>query len=116
MQFLRRLFKLEDKNKVEHAVIVHFTYYKDNLDPLHALEEKLRQFIAEQKVGEYDGHEIAMDLSDGFLYLYGPNAEVLFKTVKPILEKVDFMKEAIARLRFGSAGSGAAEIEVRVNE
>src|SRR5688572_27742953 len=70
---------------LQHAVIVHFIYYKDSLDPLHELDRKLRKVIREQGVGLYDGHEIAIDDSDGFLYMYGPNAENLFRVVKPIL-------------------------------
>jgi len=96
----------------EHSVIVHFTYFKEDLDALHELDGKLEKTIREAQVGAYDWHEIAMDLSDGSLYMYGPNAENLFKVVKPILEQTDFTKGAIAMLRFG----GAAEIEVQIGK
>lgn len=85
---------------------MHFTYHKDTLDPLHGLEKELEKVIEEKAVGEYDGHEIALDMSDGFLYMYGPNAEKLFKEVKPILEITDFTKGTLATLRFGGPGSG----------
>jgi hypothetical protein len=98
----------------EHAVIVHFTYYKDDLEPLHELERKLEEEIKEKNVGEYDGHEIAVDMSDGFLYMYGPNAENLFKAIKHTLEETDFTKGSLATLRFGRPGSDAQEIEVEI--
>jgi hypothetical protein len=98
----------------EHCVIVQFTYYKDTLDPLHDLERELGKVIQEKGVGQYDGHEIALDMSDGFLHMYGPNAENLFKEVKPILEVTDFTKGALATLRFGGPGSGAKEIEIEI--
>jgi hypothetical protein len=100
----------------EHSVIVHFSYYKDDLDPLHALERKLEEVIKETGVGEYDGHEIAVDMSDGFLYMYGPDAEALFKSVKPTLEQTDFVQGAVATLRFGGPGSGAKEIEIQIDK
>src|SRR6187397_2692330 len=100
----------------EHAVIVHFTYYKDDLEPLFELEEKLEEAITEKVAGEYDGHEIALDMSDGFLYMYGPNAEALFKAVKPTLEQTDFTKGALATLRFGGPGSEAKEIEIQIEK
>jgi hypothetical protein len=101
-------------NEPEHAVIIHFLYGIDKLEPLHRLENELRKFINQKGVGEYDGHEIAIDYSDGFLYMYGPNAETLFKTVQPFLEQTDFMKGAIARLRFGPPEDGVKEITVKM--
>ena len=95
----------------EHAIVVHFKYKKKSLDELHQLETQLSQIIEENSLGEYDGHEIAKD-TNGFIYMYGTNAENLFKAVKPVLDKTDFMKGAIAILRFG--GPGASDIEVEV--
>ncbi|GHA62263.1 hypothetical protein [Pontibacter akesuensis] len=101
-------------NEPEHAVIVRFDYGIEKLEPLHALEDKLEEVIGEEGVGEYDGHEIAVDYSDGFLYMYGPNAEILFKTVKPVLTEADFMKGAKATLRFGPPEDGVKEVEVEI--
>ncbi len=96
----------------EQAVIISFQYEMEELDPLHELEDKLRTLLTGKNIGELDGHEIAMDGTDGFLYLYGPNAEVLFKAIKPTLESTSFMIGASARLRFGAVKSNASEIEV----
>lgn len=99
----------------EHAVIVHFNYGIEELDPLFELCDKLEKVIEKENVGLFDGHEIAMDNSDGFLYMYGPNAETLFKTVRPTLKSSEFMKGATAVLRFGPAEKEASEIEVDVD-
>jgi hypothetical protein len=48
------------------------------LDPLFQFEKRLEKIVSENKVGEYDGHEIATDYSDGFLYLYGPMPRLYF--------------------------------------
>ena len=98
----------------EHAVIVHFNYEIKGLDSLFKLEDELEEVILEKKVGEYDGHEIAMDYSDGYLYMYGPNAETLFKAIKPTLEACNFMKGAKAIIRFGPPADGVKEIEVEI--
>ena len=71
------------KSNTQHAVIITFNYGIEELDDLFELESKLRNAIELKQVGEYDGHEIAMDSSDGTLYMYGPNAETLFKCIKP---------------------------------
>jgi hypothetical protein len=105
---------LVKKNKPEHAVVVHFMYGINSLEPLHALENELSRIIKVSGVGFYDGHEVAVDDSDGFLYMYGPNAEHLFKVVKPILEKAEFMKGAKAYLYFRYGNAKQTELEVEI--
>lgn len=46
--------------------------------------------------------------------MYGPNAEKLFIAIKEELEKTDFMKGAIATLRFGPPEDGVKEIDVEI--
>jgi hypothetical protein len=113
MGLIQKLFG-KSEHPAEHSVIVHFQYHKDDLEALHLLEDALEELLTVKKVGEYDGHEIAADYSDGFLYLYGQNAETLFKAIKPVLEATDFMKGSVATLRFGEPGTGAHEIEVEL--
>ncbi|MBI3948139.1 MAG: hypothetical protein HY321_19635 [Armatimonadetes bacterium] len=93
----------------EHAVIVSFAYGDRNLDALFDLEEKLEAAIEEAGVGEYDGNEIAVDGSDGSLFMFGPDAERLFAVVQPILATTPFMKGAEVHLRFGPPGEGVPE-------
>ena len=101
-----------ETNNTEHAVIVSFIYGMDNLEPLHRLENELRKSIDKNSLGEYDGHDIAIDYSDGTLYMYGSNAEILFNGVRSILEKADFMKGANVTMRFGPPEDGVKEIKV----
>ena len=104
--------EFEDKKEPEHAVIVYFDYGIEDLEPIFQLGNKLEKIISDNNVGEYDGNEMAMDYSDGSLYMYGPNAEVLFKTIKSTLEETDFLKGSIAKLRFGPPEDGVKEIEI----
>lgn len=117
MGLFNRLFGKSTKEKQgnndpEQAVIIIFNYGIQDLDPLYELEEKLESVITENQVGEYDGHEIAVDYSDGILYMYGPNAELIFKVIKPTLESFDFMKGAFVRLRFGPPSDDTKEITI----
>ena len=75
----------------EHAVIIHFTYGSTDLRPLFALEEQLEQAIVAADVGEFDGNEVAANGSDGYLYMYGQDADRLFEVVRPILESSQFI-------------------------
>lgn len=118
MGILARLFgaKTETSAKpVEHAVIVAFAYIgSTDLEPLFALERQLESDIAAAKAGEYDGNEIAVDGSDGTLYLYGPDAEKLFAAIRPTLEACSFMKGARVKLRYGPPADGVPEREVQL--
>lgn len=100
--------------QVEQAVIVTFNYGLKTLKPLHDLEKKLESIIEEKNIGEYDGHEIAVDYSDGLLYMYGPDAEKLFDTIKPTLEDTDFLKGADVKLRFGPPEDGVREFRCKI--
>lgn len=117
MGFLDKLFgRQKSKSAIEHCVIVHFDYGKESLDPLFELENRLESDLLDRTVGEYDGHEIATDYSDGFLYLYGENAEQLFKKIKHTLESTDFMAGARVKLRFGPPADGVKEIELTIDK
>jgi hypothetical protein len=68
---------------------------------MYALEDALRHAISEAKVGEYDGHEIPGDGSEGFFYMYGPDAEALYRVISPVLAESSFMHGATVTLWFG---------------
>ncbi len=97
---------------IEQAVIIYFNYKTESLDALHNLSDLLDQHLSEQNIGEFDGHDISKDLTDGALYMYGPSAEALFISIRPILKEVDFMTGAKAKLRFGPPERGVKEIIV----
>jgi hypothetical protein len=101
-------------NAPEHAVIVRFQYGSTDLSDLFALEEKLEAAIVAADAGEYDGNEVAVGGGDATLYMYGPNGDRLFETVKPVLESSDFMRGAEVRIRYGAPKDGTREKVVRI--
>ena len=115
MGFMLRFFGCKQKKgELEHAVIIHFEYGSTNLSRLFELEGKLESAIAEAGVGEFDGNEVATDGSDGYLYMYGHNADQLFEVVRPILEATEFTRGAKATLRYGPPEDGIEEKEVTI--
>jgi hypothetical protein len=117
MGFLDRLFGKRRNGAVpvtEHAVIVHFQYGSTDLSRIFALEEQIEQAIAEAGVGEFDGNELATDGSDGFLYMYGPDADALFGAVRLRLEAADFLQGARVKLRYGPPHDGVREVEIEL--
>ncbi len=100
---------------VEQAVIVHFQYGSTDLSRLFALQDRLESAIAAAKAGEFDGNEIAVDGSDGYLYMYGPDADRLFAVVLPVLKSSDFMKGAEVRRRYGPPDDNSREVVITIN-
>lgn len=100
--------------KKEDEIIVSFGPF-DGLDQIHEVDELFFKHIPEE-VGRYDGHEVNMDDTDGRLFAYGKNAETLFKAMKPILCKFEFLQKAYIMLRFYNENGNHSEIEFGLNQ
>ena len=99
----------------EHAVIVHFEYGNRDWAPFFEFERTLEAAISSSDAGEYDGNELAVDGSDGTLYMYGPNADKLFEVVKPRLESFKLLKNVEVTLRYGPTNNLLArETKIRL--
>ena len=79
---------------MENSLIISFNYGRSSLGPLFDLEEQVRAVIEKRQLGEYDGHIIAVDSSDGALFMYGDDPERIYKAIEPILLKSSFMRGA----------------------
>jgi len=107
-----RLFGSKPQPSGDHAVIIHFDYGGTDLDALYALEEQLENAINDAGVGELDGNEVAVDGSDGSLFMYGTNADQLFAVIRPILEQSTAIHNAVATVRYGPPGDNVRSIKV----
>ena len=99
----------------EHAVIIKFDCGSKDLARLFELEEDLEAALAERAVGELDGNEVAVDGSDGLLYLYGPDADHLFAAIKPVLAATTAIRNAVATLRYGPPGDDVRRMTVKID-
>jgi len=118
MNFLRKIFQKKQSaqsSEPEHAVIVHFDYGTTDLQPVFDLEDRLESVIDTASVGEFDGNEMAVDGSDGYLYMYGPDGDELFEAVQPILENTPFMSGARVLVRYGPPEDGVRDRIVTID-
>jgi hypothetical protein len=107
-----RAEQAEDNRDLSQSVIVNFKYGLDTTDDFHAMDEALFGHFGQEGPMIYDGHEIAMDLSDGTLFFYGPDANELLRAATPIMQKFNFLIGAECVRRFGEADDEAA-VEMR---
>ena len=106
----------KEKNQLpEQCVRIHFQYGLDSLDLLFALENKLTSFIESKGVGEFDGDKIAVNMKDGFLFMYGPDADKIFETILPVLQSSSFMNGASVTLRYGLPENEVEEKIIKIS-
>jgi len=86
----------------EQAVIVHFEHTGDWAD-FFEWEPKIEKAVKGSHAGDYDGNELAVNGSDGKIYMYGPSADQLLMVARPYLQAATFLKNKMATLRYGDA-------------
>ncbi len=99
---------VEETRDLSQALIVNFKYGLETTDEFHAMDGALFDHFGEEGPMMYDGHEIAVDLSDGTLFFYGPDANELLKAATPLMQEFDFLIGAECVRRIGEADDEAA--------
>jgi hypothetical protein len=66
-----------------------------------SLDAKLDHGVTTSGKGEYDGDGIALDGSRADFYAYGPDADALWKVMKPIVEAAGPKRGSYAELEYG---------------
>lgn len=100
----------------QEAVLIHFDlgprsngdYF--GFDEMVDLEDKLIEVIERHEVGRVDGHEIGS--TDGTIFIYGPDADIVFTTIEPVLQAHPLCRGA--RIVFRKGGAGSPEIEMNL--
>ena len=104
MGLLSKLFGSRNATKSGPSmqeVEVHFAYGSTNFQYVYSLGDKIQVAIVEAKVGEYDGHAIPADGSEGRYFINGPDAEEIFRVIAPVLEASPLMRGATVTLHYG---------------
>jgi hypothetical protein len=91
-----------------HAVLVHIAQI--DFDQSVPLEEELIALMEPTDIGYHDGNEIGG--GETTLWLFGVDAEQLFKFIEPTLRSNPFSKNAKITLRFGQHGSPEREFNL----
>src|SRR3974390_574677 len=97
MGLLSKLFGSREARNGEPAaqeVEVRFDYGSTNFQFVYAIGDQIQVAVAEAKGGEYDGHEMTADGSEGRFFVFGPDAEAIFRAIRPVLEASPLMRGA----------------------
>src|SRR5512138_4037772 len=69
--------------RADHVVIVRFAFEGTDLQHVFELEDRLRTAIDDAGAGRFDGNEVGN--GECLLYMYGRDADALFRSVEPVL-------------------------------
>jgi hypothetical protein len=84
----------------------------DALDALVALQDDLTKAIEPERIGEVDGHEIALDDSEGSLYAYGPDAKAMLRAALPVICRSPLAQGGQIYLRYGEEDAAEDTFEL----
>jgi hypothetical protein len=85
----------------EQAVLVHLE--GEDFDIMIGISDKLTEAIENSGLGMFDGNEIGGN--ETVLFMYGPDAELLFKYIEPILREDEFCRGSKVVIRWGGRGA-----------
>jgi hypothetical protein len=116
MGLFNKLLSRKQSTSSQEAVLIHFDLgFKSNgdrfgFDDMVDLEDTLIAVVERHQVGEIDGHEIGS--SDGTIFLYGPDADLMFEAIEPVLLTHPLCAGARVVLRKGGPGSPQTEVQL----
>lgn len=93
----------------EQAVLIYLVGAVDQ-DDLTTLENELSDAIAEEALGEYDGHEFGPD--GARLFMYSPDAESLYAGIEATLRDHPLCRNARVIVRLGQPGAPERQIRI----
>lgn len=95
-----------------HALLLHLVVAPGDtggaIERYHAIQDELEAAVLQHHAGELDGDEWSEGLCT--VYFYGPDADLLWDAVAPILEKHPFPKGSHAIREYGPPGSRTERI------
>ena len=102
-----KLFKSKIKlQDADQAVLLYL--WGEDFDRMAELSDKLTETIEQAGVGEFDGNEIGG--GETVLFMYGPDAELLFAAIEPVLRSTPAIKGTKAIIRKGGPGAEQREV------
>jgi len=90
----------------EQAILIYVQ--GEDLEGSIPIQDKLYVLLEDSSLGMFDGNEVGG--GELVLFLYGPDAELLFKHIEPTLKEDGFCNGAKAIIRFGGPGAPQREV------
>lgn len=83
---------MDKKTQFNSWLLIEFDYGKNSLDDLHLFEDELERLINPSGLGELDGDDVAVDMSDGSYWIVCNDPLKVYELIKDSLAKTDLVK------------------------
>ncbi len=93
----------------DQAVLIYFA--NEDLDASIPLQEKLYNQLKDSDLGMFDGNELGG--GELVLFLYGSDAELLFKDIEPTLRGDPYCTDARVVIRWGGIEAPRREVVIQ---
>jgi hypothetical protein len=94
------------KEGMEQSVLVFIK--EEDFDRMMPIHDKLWALLENSDLGMFDGNEIGG--GETVLFLYGPDAELLFNKIEPTLRADEFCQGAKVIIRWGGPKAPQREV------
>ena len=111
MEFLDRFLKSKQNVRApipDEAVLIYID--GEDLEGSIPIQEKLQSLLENESVGEFDGNEVGG--GQLVLFLYGPDAELLFSRIEPTLRADEYCRGAKVVIRWGGPTAPKREVTI----
>jgi hypothetical protein len=94
-----------------HPIVIKFNYKVEDFNYLDKLQDDIDRAVSFRNIGVYDNYELDEDNNRAIFYLTSTDPEMLFKTIKPILQESPILKGALVDIEMGIAEDGTPIIK-----
>lgn len=102
---------MDEQTPLQQAVIIYFRVDGDARAPISGLVERLETALSVSGSGACDGHETdLLDGDDGYVFLSGPDADVMYEAIRPIVESCTLLRGGEVTLRYGGPDDDLAPV------
>jgi hypothetical protein len=111
LKFLDRFLRSKSQTPTpteEQAVLIYVP--NEDLEGSIPLQDNLYELLDKSSVGMFDGNEVGGGKL--VLFLYGPDAELLFRHIEPTLRADEFCKGSKVVIRWGGPDAPQREVNL----
>lgn len=102
---------MDEQTPLQQAVIIYFRVAGDAHAPISGLVERLHDALSTSGTGACDGHETdLLDGDDAYVFLSGPDADVMYEAIRPVVEDCSLLRGGEVTLRYGGPDDDLAPV------
>jgi hypothetical protein len=92
------------------SLTVKFKFDQDDFEKIDELDDSLENAVSYRNLGDYEGYELDEDNHTGMFIMTALDSNLLYKTIRPILQNASFLRDPKIETESGSAAEGTLKV------